>query len=48
MIFNWTDQALYDYLYWQSRVNQTMKRCNTLINGFKSAHHLMILLKLPP
>jgi len=36
MILNWTDEAWYDYLYWQSKDKQALKRFNTLINDFKT------------
>ncbi|WP_394200251.1 Txe/YoeB family addiction module toxin [Shewanella waksmanii] len=34
-ILSWTDDALDDYLYWQTQDKKTLKRINKLINDVK-------------
>ncbi len=31
----WTDEAWFDYLYWQTRDKKTLKRINKLIEAMK-------------
>ena len=34
-LLSWTDDAWYDYLYWQTQDRKTLKRINKLINDVK-------------